>query len=153
MSDAIRQITFFSFRQTAHWCTCIVRATQSNCCGSVDIFSLKPCPPNSPSWMHWLQDLGSHTAAWVWVVSQKDWRNQGNDWLDSWQCTDTAFEWKNAIFMFPRFARYSAEAHIIWGGIVKCFFYLIHRMPPQTMLAWVRTGFRRIMPTITTDKL
>jgi len=26
-------------------------------------------------------------------------------------------------------------------------------MPPQTMLAWVSTGFRRIMPTITTDKL
>ena len=24
--------------------------------------------PNSPSWMHWLQDLGSHTTAWVWVV-------------------------------------------------------------------------------------
>jgi len=28
-------------------------------------------PPKS--WMHWLQDLGSHTTAWVWVVSQKDW--------------------------------------------------------------------------------
>jgi len=26
-------------------------------------------------------------------------------------------------------------------------------MPPQTMLAWVRTGFRRIVPSITTDKL
>jgi len=28
--------------------------------------------PNSPySWMHWLQDSGSNTPAWVWVVSQK----------------------------------------------------------------------------------
>jgi len=35
-----------------------------------------PFPPDSPSWMHWLHDLGSHTAACVWVVSQKDWRNQ-----------------------------------------------------------------------------
>ena len=26
-------------------------------------------------------------------------------------------------------------------------------MPSQTILAWVSTGFRRIMPTITTDKL
>jgi len=26
-------------------------------------------------------------------------------------------------------------------------------MPPKTMLAWVSTGFRRIMPTITTDSL
>jgi len=30
-----------------------------------------------PSWAHSLQDLRSHGAAWVWVVSQKDWRNQG----------------------------------------------------------------------------
>ena len=36
------------------------------------------------------------------------------------------------------------------------FFDRIHRrqhMPPQTMLAWVSTGFRRIMPTIATDKV
>jgi len=33
-------------------------------------------PPKAPCWTHWLQNLGSHTAAWVWVVSQKDWRNQ-----------------------------------------------------------------------------
>jgi len=39
-------------------------------------------PPTAPSWTHWLQDLGSHTAAWVWVVSQKDWRNQGGtSWI------------------------------------------------------------------------
>jgi len=46
MSDAIKNITddIFSFRKTAHWC--IVHATQSNCCGSLDFLSLKPCPPN-----------------------------------------------------------------------------------------------------------
>jgi len=33
--------------------------------------------PKAPcSWTHWLQDLGSYTAARLWVVSQKDWRNQ-----------------------------------------------------------------------------
>jgi len=79
MSDAIKHITddISSFRKIAHWCTCIVHATQSNCRGCLDFLSLKPCPPpNSRSWMHWLQDLGSHAAAWLWVASQKDWRNQ-----------------------------------------------------------------------------
>ena len=60
--------------------------------------------PNSPSWMHWLQDLGSHTAAWVWVMSQKDWRNQGTTgWI-------LAMHWytisvKKCDFCVSRFAR------------------------------------------------
>jgi len=33
-------------------------------------------PPKAPSWTHWLWDLGSHAAAWVWLMSQKHWRNQ-----------------------------------------------------------------------------
>jgi len=78
--DAIKHITdnsFFSFRKTVHWYTCIVQATQSNCCGAVDFLSPEPLPPpTTPSWMHWLQEVGSYTAAWVWVRSQKDWRNQ-----------------------------------------------------------------------------
>ena len=51
MLDAIKHITddnFFSFRKTAHWCTCIVRATQSNCCGALDFLSPAPCPSLSP---------------------------------------------------------------------------------------------------------
>ena len=77
-----RRHSFFSFKKTAHWCTCIVRATQSNCCGTLDFLSPEPFPPTAPSWAHWLQDLGSHTAVWVWVVIQKDWRNQGaTNWI------------------------------------------------------------------------
>jgi len=34
------------------------------------------------------------------------------------QCTDTALEWKNAIFVFPCLPG-SAEAHVIWRGTVK----------------------------------
>jgi len=30
-----------------------------------------PPPPKTPSWTHWLQDLESHAAAWIWVMSQK----------------------------------------------------------------------------------
>jgi len=40
--------------------------------------------------------------------------------VEFWQCTDTAFERKNAIFVFPVLPG-SAEAHVIWGGIVECF--------------------------------
>jgi len=94
-----------------------VRATQSNCCGALDLLSPEPCLPTAPSWAHWLQDSGSHTAAWVWVVSQKDWRNQGaTGWI-------LAMHWysiwvKNAIFVFPVLP-VSAEAQVIWGGTVK----------------------------------
>jgi len=73
MLDAIKHNTddIFYSRKTAHRCTCIVRATQSNCCGALDLLSPGPCPPTAPSWTHLLKDLGSHRAAWVWVVSQK----------------------------------------------------------------------------------
>jgi len=111
------QMTFFSFRKTAHWCACIVRATQSNCCGSLEFLSPEPCPPTAPSWTRWLQDVGSHTAASVWVMSQKDWRHGVTSWI-------LVMHWysiwvKNAIFVFSCFARYSAEAQVIWGGTLK----------------------------------
>jgi len=79
-------------------------------CNTVQLLRLCQLPfsltmsPTAPSWTHWLQDLGSHAAAWVRVVSQKDWRNQGaTDWI-------LAMHWysiwvKNAIFMFFGFAR------------------------------------------------
>jgi len=69
-------------------------------------------PPTAPSWMHWLEDLGSHRAARVWVVSQKDWRNQA---LIGWIL---AFEWKMQFSCFPVLPD-SAETQGIWGGIVK----------------------------------
>ena len=115
------QMTFFSFSNSVHWCTCIKRATQSNCCGALDFLSperksrtnivinafrseLLGHAPTAPTWTHWLQqDLGSHTAAWLWVASQKDWRKQGAT-VEFCQCTDTAFERKNASSVFPRFA-------------------------------------------------
>jgi len=61
--------------------------------------------------MHRLQDLGSHTATWVWVVSQKDWRNQGRtSWI-------LAMHWYS-IWVKMRFSCFpvlpgSAEAHVI----------------------------------------
>ena len=34
-------------------------------------FPLNHDPKSPKTWTRWLQDLGSHTAAWVWLVSQK----------------------------------------------------------------------------------
>jgi len=63
MLDVIKHITAdsFSFRKTVHWCSCIVHATQSNCCGSLDFLSPEPRPPNSPELSALIK--GSHTAA------------------------------------------------------------------------------------------
>jgi len=41
--------------------------------------------------------------------------------VEFWQCTDTAFEWKKMRFSCFPVLPGSAEAHVIWGGIVKCF--------------------------------
>jgi len=72
------QMTFFSFSKTAHWCTCIVHATQS--AAALSTFFLLNHASNTPySWTHWLQDLGSHTAAWVSVVSQKSLKKSRSD--------------------------------------------------------------------------
>jgi len=117
--DAIKHITddIFSFRKTAHWCTCTVHATQSKLLRRSRLPFSWTKSPTAPSWTHWLQDLGSHRTAWVWVVSQKYWRNHGaTGWI-------LAMHWysiwvKNAIFVFPVLTG-SAEAQVIWGGTVK----------------------------------
>jgi len=73
-------------------------------------------PPTAPSWAHWLQDLGSHTAAWVWVVSRKDWRRQGGtSWI-------LAMHWYSIWvkkMQFSRFPVLPGSAQVISGGIVK----------------------------------
>jgi len=74
--------------------------------------------PNSPArWMHWLHDLGSYTALWVWVVSQKDWRNQTAGWLKC--CISALPEFKMQCLCFSVLPG-SAEAQVICGGIVIC---------------------------------
>ena len=50
---------------------------------------------------------------------------------------------ENAIFTFPGFARYSAEAQVNWGGIVKCLLiaYLIGNISAkkyQNPFLWVK---------------
>lgn len=40
-----------------------------------ELMSSGQWPPTYQSWIHWLRDLGSLIAAWVWVVLQQHWRN------------------------------------------------------------------------------
>ena len=83
--------------------------------------------PNSPySWTPWLQDVMSHRTEWVWVVSQKDWRNQAADWI---QAMHQYSIWgKNAVSRFPVLPD-SAEAQVIWCGIVnRLFLYFIRNV-------------------------
>ena len=49
MLDAIKHITddIFSFMKRAHWCTCIVCATQSNCSALSTSFLLNHAPQKS----------------------------------------------------------------------------------------------------------
>jgi len=88
-------------------------------------FLLNHASTTGPSWMHWLQNLGS--CSWVWVVSQKDWRNQEvTGWI-------LAFESKMQFSCFPVLPS-SAEAQVIWGGIVKCLLiadYIITSLPKK----------------------
>jgi len=99
-----------------------VRATQSNCYGALDFLSPDSwtMPPAAPSWMDWLQDSGSHTAVWVWVVSQKDWRSQGGtSWI-------LAMYWYSILVKNVRFSCFlvlprAAEAQVIWGSTIKRF--------------------------------
>ena len=123
----IKHVTdgFSSFRNTVHWCTCIVRATQSNCCGALDFLSPEPCPPIAPTRTHWLQDLGSHTAAWVWVANQKDWRNQGaTSWILAMDCYSI---WvKKCDFCVSSFCQVMQKHKLfeVAGGTVKVFWLL-----------------------------
>jgi len=122
MSDAIKHTTadIFFFQEDS------ALVHMHSVCNTVQLlrrcrlpFSWSMPLPTAPSWTHWWQHLGSHTAAWVWVVSQTDWRNQeATSWI-------LAMHWysiwvKNAIFVFPVLpGRPSAEAQGIWSGTAK----------------------------------
>jgi len=130
---------FFSFRKTVHWCICIVCATQSNCCGAFDFLLLNHVP-NGPE--HWLQDLGSYTAVWVRVLSQKDWRNQGaTSWI-------LAMHWcsiwvKKCDFRVSPFCQVVQKHKLFGAGIVKrlliaCFIGNISAKKYQNTFTYVK---------------
>ena len=64
-----------------------------------------------------LQDLGSHTAAWVWVVSQKNLKKSRSDRLNSGNALQHLSE-KMRLSCLPVLPG-SAEGQVIWGGTVN----------------------------------
>jgi len=94
-------------------CAC---STVPYCCSAIDFLSPEP---TAPSWTHWLQNLGSHTAAWVWVVTRESKTlKKSSSWLNSDNALIQHLREK-CIFAFPVLPG-SAEAQVIWCGIVKC---------------------------------
>ena len=59
-----------------------------------------------------------HIISWVWVVSQKDRRNQTAGWIQAMHWYSI---WVKMRFLCFSVLQGSAEAQVIWGGIVICF--------------------------------
>jgi len=121
MSDAIKRVTddIFFFQEDSALVHCACNTVLLLQC-SLDFLFPEPCPPTAPSWTYWLQDLGSHTAAWVWVLSQKT-EEIKEQRVEFWQCTDTTFEWKKCDFRVSPFFQVGLvkKNKLFGGGIVK----------------------------------
>jgi len=105
LSSNTSQMTFFSSRKTAHWCTCIVRTTQSNCCGALDFLSPEPCSPISPELNALIIRFRESYSSVSMSRESKGLKKSRSDWLNSGNALVQHFIEKHAIFVFPRFAR------------------------------------------------
>jgi len=116
---------FFCFQEDIALVHCACNSPTAAAISTSFLLNHAPTLLIVPSWTHWLQDLGSHTAAWVWVVSQKDWRNQGCilaiHWYSIWV---KKYDFRVSPFCQVVQKHTLSEAHVIWGGIVKCFWLL-----------------------------
>jgi len=103
-------------QKTAHWC--IVCATQSNCCSTLD-FLPEPCPSrlNSPKLNALITRFMESYSSMSMSRQSKRWNKSTSDWLNSIECTNAAFDWKRSFRVFP-FCQV-CRSTIIWGGIVK----------------------------------
>ena len=119
MLDAIKHTThnIFSFGKTAHWCTCTVRATHSNCCSALDFLSPEPCPTNSRKlnalitrFRESYSSVGMNQEFKRLKKSSSDWLNSGNELIQHLS--------EKRDFRVPVLPG-SAEAQVIWGGTVK----------------------------------
>jgi len=122
MSEAIKDITddIFSFRKTAHWCTCIVRAAHSNCCGALNFLSPEPCPPNSPEINAWITRFRESYSSMSMSHESKRLKKSRSDKLNSGNALIQHLCEKMRFSCFPILPG-DAEAQVIWvwGGTVK----------------------------------
>jgi len=108
MSDAIKHITddTFSFKKTAHWCTCIVHATQSNCCGALDFLTsfLLNHAPNSPEMKALITRFRKSYSSLSMSHESKRLKKSMSDELNSGNALMQHLSEKMQ-FLFPHFAR------------------------------------------------
>ena len=101
-------------KDTAHWC--FMCATQSNCCSALDFLSPGPCPQKPQADRIDYKIYGVIIASWVWVVSEKYWRDQAaTAWI---LAMHQHSEWKMQFSCFPILSG-SAEAQVTWRDTVK----------------------------------
>ena len=115
MSDAIKHITddISSFRKIAHWCTCIVHATQSNCRGCLDFLSLKPCPPpQQPELNALITRFRESCSSMIMSRKSKRLKKSSSDWLNSGNALIQHLSQKMRFSCFLVLPG-SAEAHVI----------------------------------------
>jgi len=106
-------MTSFSFRKTAHWCTCIVCATQSNFCGALDFLS-----PNSPELNAFITTLRESYSSVRMSRQSKRLKKLRSGWLNSGNALIQHLSEKKRFSCFSVLPC-SVETQVIWGGRVK----------------------------------
>jgi len=117
MSDAIKHIAddIFSFRKTAHCCTCIVCATQSNCWSTVDFLSPDPCPQQPRALITRFRESYSSVSLSPESKRLKKWRS---DELNSGNALIQHLTEKVRFLCFLVLPG-NAETGGTWGGVIK----------------------------------
>jgi len=86
-------MAFFSFRKTAHRCTCVGREHNPTAAALSTYFLLNYAPPLIGLELNALitRFRESHSSVSM-SRESKRLKKSSNNWLTYWQCTDTAFK-------------------------------------------------------------
>jgi len=106
------EMTFFSFRKTAHWCTCIVHATQSNCYGTLNFLSPEPCP-QQPELNALITRFRESYSSVSMSRESKGLKKSRTDWLNSGSALIQYLSEK-MHFVFSLFATYCRSTSYLW---------------------------------------
>jgi len=102
-------------QKTAHWCIMLV--TQFNCCSALDFLSPEPWPPNDSELNALITRLREPYSSVSTSHESKRLKKSRSNWLNSGNALIQNFSEQFSFFpILPG----SAEAQVIWGGIVKC---------------------------------
>jgi len=114
------QMIFFSSRKTAHWCIRVVRATQSNCCGALDLLSPEPCLQLPRALITRFRESYSSVIT---SPESKRLKKSRSDELTSGTALIQHLSKKMRFSCFPVLPGSAvAQTHVIWGGMVKRLF-------------------------------